>query len=125
MVRAMQLTLNIPDDIARQLGPVQSRLPRILALGLREMDAEDAAGFRGLADVLEFLADLPSPEQILALRPAEHFQIELNRLLERRRDVGLTDEEERQWRQYEYVEHLVRKAKINAARQFEIKTKTF
>jgi hypothetical protein len=118
----MQLTLNIPDDIARQLGPIQSRLPQILALGLREMDAEDAAGFRGLADVLEFLADLPSPEQILALRPAGHFQDELERLLERRRDVGLSDEDERQWRQYEYIEHLVRKAKINAARQLAAKS---
>jgi hypothetical protein len=113
----MQLTLNIPDDLVTQLGPIQAYLPQILALGLREMDAEGASGFKGLADVLEFLAGLPSPEQILALRPSEQLQKEIDQLLERNRGAGLTDEEERQWRQYQYIEHLVRKAKINAARQ--------
>lgn len=118
----MPLTLNIPDDIARQLGPMQARLPRILALGLREMDAEEASGFKGLADVLEFLAGLPAPEQILALRPSSGLQAEIDHLLERGRETGLTDAEERQWRQYQYIEHLVRKAKINAARQLAAKS---
>jgi hypothetical protein len=45
-----------------------------------------------------------------------------DRLLERRREMGCTDEEERQWRQHGYVEHLMRKAKINAARQLAVKS---
>jgi hypothetical protein len=113
----MQLTLTLPDDIATQLAPMEERLPRILALGLRELDAEGAAGFKGLANVLEFLAGLPSPDEILALRPSGRLRQEIDRLLERSREFGLTDEEERQWRQYQYLEHLVRKAKISAARR--------
>jgi len=47
----MQLTLQIPDDLAAELRPREERLPRILSLGLCEFDvAEGAAGFSGLAD---------------------------------------------------------------------------
>ncbi|MFZ4703526.1 MAG: hypothetical protein ACOYMG_26080, partial [Candidatus Methylumidiphilus sp.] len=74
-------------------------------------------GFKGLADVLEFLAELPSPEQILSLRPSPSLQQDIETLLERSRAAGLGDEEERKWRQYQYIEHLVRKAKIRAAAQ--------
>jgi hypothetical protein len=113
----MQMTLDIPDDLASQLASAEVRLPRILALGLREVNAEGASGFSGLADVLEFLADLPSPEKILALRPSPALQEEIDRWLELSREACLTEEEERRWEQYQYVEHLVRKAKIRAARQ--------
>ncbi len=113
----MQMTLDISNELAARLHAEQSRLPQIFALGLREMDAEGAAGFKGLADVLEFLAELPTPEQILALRPAPSLQQDIEALLDRNRATGLSEEEERQWRQYQYIEHLVRKAKIRAAAQ--------
>ena len=113
----MQFTLQIPDDLAADLRPRQTRLPRILRLGLRELDAEGASGFSGLADVLEFLTSLPTPEQIMALRPSQVLQIRIDSLLERGRSGVLSDEEDLQWQNYQYIEHLVRKAKIRAAQQ--------
>ena len=113
----IQLTINISEDLASKLGPLHDRLPHILALGLREMSAEDGIGFKGTADVLEVLAGLPTPEEILALRPTPVLQENINDLLEKNRKEGLNAEEEWQWRQYEYLEHLVRKAKINAQRK--------
>lgn len=113
----MQLTLQVPDDLAAELGPRQGRLPRILSLGLRELDAEGASGFSGLADVLELLASLPTPEQIMALRPNQVLQAHIDHILDRSREGSLSDEEEQQWRNYQYIEHLVRKAKIRAAQQ--------
>ena len=113
----MRLTLDISDELASRIGNKSARLPQIIALGLREMDAEGATGFKGLADVLEFLASLPLPEQILALRPCEHLQNEIGDLLAKSREGSLTDEEEQQWQHYQYIEHLVRKAKIRAATQ--------
>jgi hypothetical protein len=115
--RAMQFTLQIPDDLAAELRPREARLPRILSLGLRELDAQGAAGFSGLADVLELLASLPTPDQIMALRPSLALQAEIDHLLERSREGGLSDEEEQQWRNYQYIEHLVRKSKIRAAQR--------
>lgn len=111
----MQLTLHIPDDLAAELRPRQGRLPRILSLGLRELDAEEATGFSGVADVLELLASLPTPDEILALRPSSALQAQIDHLLERNREGDLSDEEQQQWRNYQYIEHLVRTAKIRAA----------
>lgn len=111
----MQLTLHIPDDLAAELRPRQGRLPHILSLGLRELDAEEATGFSGVADVLELRASLPTPDEILALRPSSALQAQIDRLLERNREGGLSDEEKQQWRNYQYIEHLVRTAKIRAA----------
>jgi hypothetical protein len=57
------ITLSLPDDLAAQLKAQQERLPRILELGLRELNAAGQAGFDGAADVLELLAALPPPRK--------------------------------------------------------------
>ena len=75
----MQITLNIPEDLAAHLDAEQ--LPYILELGLRELQATPESGFEGLTDVLERLASLPSTEEILALRPSEALQARLEALL--------------------------------------------
>ena len=116
----MQLTFDVPDDLAVKIRLVQDRLPHILSLGLREFDAENLMGFQGVADVLEFLAGLPTPQETLALYPSSALRKEIGRLLEKNRATGLTPAEEERWRQIQYLEHLVRKAKIRAARQLNI-----
>ena len=110
----MQIKVEIPDELAFRLSPLQDQLPQILELGLREWNAIGQSGFSGLAEVLEFLANLPSSEEILALKPSETLQQQITSLLEKNRTVGLTIEEERLWQQYEYIEHLVRMAKAKA-----------
>ncbi|MGB0563608.1 MAG: hypothetical protein ACPGVO_17670 [Spirulinaceae cyanobacterium] len=110
----MQVSVDIPDELALRLNPLQTQLPRILELGLREWNARSEAGFSGLADVLETLASLPSAEEILVLKLSNTLQQQVERLLEKNKTVGLTMEEEKWWQQYEYVEHLVRMAKTRA-----------
>jgi hypothetical protein len=111
---AMQITLDLPDDLASQLGAVQNKLPEILKLGLRELNASPREGFSGIADILEFLADLPTPEEILALRPTTELQTQISELLDKNRSNGLNAEEEQLWQSYEYLEHIVRMAKAKA-----------
>lgn len=110
----MQIKVEVPDELAMRLNPLQEQLTQILELGLREWNADAQSGFSGLADVLEFLANLPTPEEILALKPSEALQQHINNSLEKSRTVGLTAQEEQLWQQYEYVEHLVRVAKAKA-----------
>ena len=110
----MQIRVDIPDELALRLSPLQDQLPQILELGLREWNAIGQSGFSGLVEVLEFLANLPSSEEILALQPSEELQQQIASLLEKNRTFGLTAQEERAWQQYEYVEHLVRMAKAKA-----------
>jgi len=69
----MDLTVTVPDDLANRLRAVEDQLPEILELGLREW-LSTPSGYAGLGDVLETLARLPSPEEVLGLRPATHLQ---------------------------------------------------
>ena len=64
--------------------------------------------------MLEFLASLPSPEEIIALRPNQILQNQIETLLEKNRSGSLTTSEEKLWQQYQYLEHLVRMAKAKA-----------
>jgi hypothetical protein len=110
----MLITVNIPNELATQLRPFEKQLPRLLEYGLREFNATTQVGFRGMNEVLELFAKLPTPEEILALHPSEMLQTAIEKLLEKSRTEGLTPEEEQQWQQYEYLEHLVRLVKTHA-----------
>jgi hypothetical protein len=110
----MDLTLTIPDDLANRLRPVEDRLPEIIELGLREW-LSGPPEYAGLRDVLETLARLPAPDEVLALRPAAALQDRIGQLLDKNGAEGLSDEERAEWERYEYIEHLVRVAKARAA----------
>lgn len=115
----MQLTLTIPDELASRLRPLENELPRILELGLRHWNDNQQAEFEGIRDILETLARLPAPDEILALRPSATLQTRINNLLEKNRTTGLLPDEEREWEQYEYLEHIVRVAKAKAAQKLK------
>ena len=107
----MQITLDIPDDIA---ATVQDNLPQILALGLREINANPNNGFSGLTEILHFLAKLPSPQEVLNLRLAPDAQQEIDNLLEKNCAQGFNESDRLLWQHYEFIEHLVRLAKTKA-----------
>ena len=111
------ITLEIPGELAEQLRPVADRLPQILQLGLRELQACGQPQFTGAAEVLEFLARLPAPKDVLALRPAPGLEARVGELLAKNREQGLNPAEAREWSQYEFLEHLVRLAKAHAAQR--------
>lgn len=111
----VEITLKLPDELANRLRPVESNLPHILELGIREWSARGDAGFAGLAGVLEVLATLPSPQEVLAIRPSAALQERIDLLVEKGRSGSLSPEEQREWQQYQYAEHLVRLAKARAA----------
>jgi hypothetical protein len=111
----VEITLTIPEDLALRLRPVEKDLPQILELGMRAWTARQEPGFSGLTDVLETLASLPTPEEILALRPSAALQDRIEELLEKNRSGSLSADEQRAWEQYQYVEHLVRLARARAA----------
>jgi hypothetical protein len=111
----VQVTLTIPEELASRLRPFEEQLPRILELGLRQWNGSRQPEFEGINDILETLARLPGPEEILALRPSANLQTRIHSLLEKNRTTGLLPDEAREWEQYEYLEHIVGLAKANAA----------
>lgn len=109
------ITIQIPAHLVDRLERRADEIPQILELGLREVEAREQLQFDGAADVLDFLAVLPSPEEVLALRPSVALQARIDRLLEKNRAEGLTpEEEEEEWQQIESLEHLVRMSKAKA-----------
>ena len=110
----MQVTIDIPENLAVRLRSNNQDLTQIFEAGLRELRASSSVGYKSIADVLEFLANLPTPKEILDLRPSKDLQTEIERLLEKNRSEGLSESEERTWESYEFIEHLVRKAKAKA-----------
>jgi hypothetical protein len=115
------ITLQLPDELAERLRRHEERLPEILEPGLRELNAETQPGFQGATEVLEFLASLPSPQEILSLRPSERLQCQVQELLEKSRAGTLIAQEEQDWERYEFLEHLVRMAKSKACLKLGIK----
>jgi hypothetical protein len=109
------ITLDLPDDLADRLPAFADRLPRILDLGLRALSAECSSEYEAVADVLELLASLPAPEEVLALRASPRLQERIHELLEKNRSSSLSPEEELEWERIGYIEHLVRVAKAKAA----------
>ncbi|GAP96360.1 hypothetical protein [Leptolyngbya sp. NIES-2104] len=110
----MQITLDIPEALLTRLNAIDQSLPQVLELALDELTARPQSGFTGFAEVLEFLANLPTPEEILALRPSETLQAQIDQLSEKHKANALTLQEQQLWQQYEYLEHLVSLAKAKA-----------
>lgn len=118
-VKNMQVTIDIPENLAVRLQSNKHDLTQIFEAGLREFKASSSLGYKSIADVMEFLASLPTPTEILDLRPSEELRSEIERLLEKNRNEGLSEAEERTWAGYEFIEHLVRKAKARASAQIK------
>jgi hypothetical protein len=108
------ITLRLTDDLASQIRTHERQLPRILELGLREFNASGQSGFDGAAEVLELLAALPAPEEIMSLRPSRRLADRVSQLIEKSRVGAMTPADEEEWERYEYLEHLVRVAKAAA-----------
>jgi hypothetical protein len=110
----MQITVDIPEELFAKLGTLDQNLPQILELGANELLARPQTGFTGFAEVLDFLANLPTPEEILNLRPSPQLQAQIDRLSEKYQAQDLTPTEHQLWQQYEYLEHVIRMAKAKA-----------
>jgi hypothetical protein len=110
----MQITLDIPEELFAKLGTLDQNLPQILELGANELLSRPQIGFTGFAEVLDFLANLPTPEEILNLRSSPALQAQIDRLSEKYQAHDLTASEQQLWQQYEYLEHIIRMAKAQA-----------
>jgi len=110
----MQITLDIPEELFTKLGLLDQSVSQVLELGINELVARPQPGFTGFAEVLDFLANLPTPEEILALRPSLALQDQIDRLSEKYQTQDLTPTERHLWQQYEYLEHIIRIAKAKA-----------
>lgn len=109
-----ELTIAVPDELASRLAPYEEQLPQIIERGLERIEGTQGAQYGDLRDVLEKLATLPTPDEVLALCPSTALQTRVSELLAKQRHERLSDAEEHEFAEVEYIEHVVRMAKARA-----------
>jgi hypothetical protein len=116
----VQITIEIPDDLAQRLQQFQSQLPKVLELGLQEFQSQQrSVNFIDEQDIILLLSSQPTPEQILAICPSPEFQARVNDLLAQSKAETLSAKGEAELERYLTLEHLVRLAKTNALAQLQ------
>ncbi len=107
----MQVTIEIPDKLARQFESEREHLAEILELGLRQRRAH-ASGMR--RELLAFLARGPQATEIIAFRPSDAAIERVRELLHRTKEGNLSPEEEAELDDIGELDHLVTQLKEQA-----------
>jgi len=111
----VELTIQIPDELAVQLQPMQNHLPEIIRLGLREI-AVVPSGLYG--EVVDFLASGPAPQAIINFRPSPQAITRIQALLAKNRAGQLSAEEQAELDYYENLDYLMTLIKAHARKRF-------
>ena len=86
-----ELTIQIPDDLALRLRPMQDRLVEIIELGLQKI-TQTQYGLPN--EVTAFLASSPGPQAIVDFRPSAEAQARVTELLEKNQAGTLSPDEQ-------------------------------
>lgn len=111
----VNITIQVPFDLAHRLQPYQKRLPELLERGLQTVAVQEDEALSDENQIMAVLTSNPTSEQLLALRPSAKFQARVSELLERNKQTRLSRAEEAELERYLFLEHLVRLAKAHAA----------
>ena len=112
----VEITLQVPENLAERLQPVREQLPEILEIGLRY---SRPLSIRAYAQALEFLATSPTPAEILAFHPSPAIQTEISRLLNRHKAGTSTPDEESELDRVGDLEHVLMALKARARQQLD------
>ena len=123
----VQLTIQIPDELAVRLEPLQSRLPELLwqlveknsvpAVVSPETQVELTNVPNVYQEVLDFLIRRPTPEEIINFKVSSENQMRLQSLLEKNREATLSSIELAELDVYQQLEHLMILLKARAYSQ--------
>lgn len=107
----VEITLQIPESLAEKLVPLYSRLPEILAHGLADLPPLPNEVYRY---ILGFLANRPSPEELINFAPTEAMQKRASELLAKNRTNSLSEGESQELDEYVRIQHFMTMLKANA-----------
>jgi hypothetical protein len=120
----VQLTIEIPDDLAQRLAPFQNQLSELFTRLIATTLPGDPALNVGLPaatelppaylEVLDFLVTRPTSEQLLTFKVSEPSQARLQTLLQKNRDTHLNPSEMAELNVYEQLDALMTLLKVRA-----------
>jgi hypothetical protein len=100
----LEMTIQVPEQLAEQVATVRDRLPEILAYGLQQLPPVPTEVYRY---VFEFLSGQPSAEEILNFAPTTAMQARVQVLLEKNRQGALSELEVRELDEYVRINHFI------------------
>jgi hypothetical protein len=111
------ITLQIPDELAQRLEPLQNRLPELLWQIVEltknpttiepEINTHSGDIPAVYQEVLDFLIESPIPQDIVNFKVSQQAQIRLQILLDKNRESTLNEMEIAELDVYEQLEHLM------------------
>lgn len=109
-----QMTMQVPEELAKQLQPIRAWLPTIIELSLIK--------FKTLAtipasEIIEFLSSNPSPQEIINYHASEQVQMRLQRLLALNEAGMLSESEHLELDELQKLEHVIIMLKSRIAAQ--------
>ena len=110
----MQLTIEIPDELAEKAASERERLSKLIERTLR---LPTANGKGVVQEVFGFLSRDPSPEEVISFRPSQESIARLQELLDKNREGSLTALEEVELDTMQSLNHLFALLKLQARRQ--------
>lgn len=108
------LVFEISDHLALRLQPYAAVLPSILEMGLRQVEGDLTECYRDADQVFEFLARLPNPKEVLALRASPELNARVSELIDLKREGQASASELHELDHYLHVDEVVRVAKAYA-----------
>jgi hypothetical protein len=112
----VEMTMQVPEDLAKRIQPIGSWLPTILELSL--------IGCKTLAtqtrtEVIQFLSTNPSPQEVVGYHVADRTQTRLRRLLALNEAGLLGETEQLELDELQQIEHTIIMLKAQVAKQLK------
>jgi hypothetical protein len=100
----IQMTMQVPDDLAKRIEPMSQWLPTIIELSL--------IGFKTMAtttasEVIAFLSSSPSNQEVLRFHVSDEAQVRLQRLLALNTAGMLSEMEQLELDELQELEHII------------------
>lgn len=97
------ITIEVPDELAPELEQLRDRLAEVVLLSVHQPPVP-ASIYRAIVD---FLANAPSPAEVVAFHPTAAMRSRLATLLARNTHGDLTSAEQQELAEFERIEHLM------------------
>lgn len=113
------MTIELPDELVKQIQPVQHYLPTILQLSITTFQTPAA---QTASEIVRFLVQNPSPDEALSYHVPDRAQTRLRDLLDRNREGEILPAENAELDELILIERIMRQVKIQAAKQLNNRT---
>ena len=112
----VQITMQLPDPLARQVLPARRWLPAVLELSLARLKTPAA---EMSSEIIDFLLRNPTLDEVLTYHASDRAQRRLQRLLALNEAGLLSEEEHAELAELDRLEHIVIMLKAQVADQVQ------